>query len=160
VSAGTVESASLSPTDPRDYRRENLLGSMMVVVGALFAVVLIVVAIGNASSIRWTWVIEAMIVPAMLVLTGLLVIGRAKLALWLMYVLTADFVYSLIREFVHALKTRHFDDIYSVLFDTCVLSVWLCIATYFYNRREMFTGFWGSLEAGKNQRAHGRSTVA
>jgi hypothetical protein len=124
---------------------------MMVVVGALFALILIVIEMSNASNIRWVWVTEAMIGPALLILTGVLVIGRAKLGLWLMYLLTADFVYSLIVRCVHALRTRGFDDIYRALFDACVLGVWLCIAAYFYNRRGMFTGFWGSLEANTNQ---------
>ena len=157
MSVRSIEPDTLSPADPRDYRRGNLLGSLMAVVGALFALILIAVEITGASSIRWVWVIEAMIVPALLIFTGLLVIGRAKLALWLMYVLTAEFVYSLIREFVHALRTRQSDDIYRVLFDACVLSVWLCIAAYFYNRRRMFTGFWGSLEASKNQSVDARN---
>jgi hypothetical protein len=144
VNAGSVDSESLSPTDPRDYRRGNLLGSMMVVVGTLLAVVFIVVAISNARSMHWVSAIEAMILPVLLILTGLLVIGRAKLALWLMYLLNADFVYSLMREVVHALNARRPDDIYSMLLDACVLSVWLCIAAYFYNRRGRFTGIWAA----------------
>src|SRR5271156_1883030 len=111
----------------------------------------IVIAIRNAPELNWISMLEMTAVPAVLIFTGLLAIGRAKLALWLMYLLTANFVYSLIREFVRALRTRRRDDIYSVLFDACVLCVWFCIAAYFYNRRAMFTGFWGSLEADKNQ---------
>jgi len=138
-------------TDSRDYRRGKLLGAMMVVIGTLLAAALIVIALSGPPRIAWVWTIEAMVVPALLVLTGLLVIGRAKLALWLMYLLTADFVYSFIREFVRALTSRKSDDIYSAMFDACVLSLWLCIAAYFYNRREMFTGFWASLKANTNQ---------
>lgn len=155
--AHSVESDSLSPTDPRDYRLGNLLGAMMVMVGALVAVILVVVAISSAPTTPWVWTIEAMIMPALLALTGLLIIGRAKLALWLMYVLTADFAYSLIREFVRALGTRKSDDIYRALLDACVLSVWCCIATYFYNRRRIFTGFWGSLEANKTHSVDARN---
>jgi hypothetical protein len=130
---------------------------MMVVVGALMASVLIVVAIGDAPTLHWILALKMMAIPALLILTGLLVIGRAKLALWLMYLLTADFVYSLIREAVHALRTKRFDDINSGLFDACVLCVWLCIAAYFHNRRRMFTGIWGSLETDKTQSVDARS---
>jgi hypothetical protein len=130
---------------------------MMVLVGALLALMLIVTAIRNAPGMNWILVLKMTVIPAVLILTGLLVIGRAKLALWLMYLLTADFVYSLIREFVHALRTRRSDDIYSVLFDICVLCVWLCIAAYFYNRRAMFTGFWGSLETHNTQSVDARN---
>jgi Ca2+/Na+ antiporter len=157
VSVRTVESDSLSPIDPRDYRRGNLLGSMMVLFGALLALMLIVTAIGNPPGLHWISVLKMTVIPAVLILIGLLVIGRAKLALWLMYLLTAEFVYSLIREFVHALRTRRSDDIYSALFDACVLSVWLCIAAYFYNRRAMFTGFWGSLETDETQSVDARN---
>jgi hypothetical protein len=146
-------------TDPRDYRRGKLLGTMMVVIGTLLAATLIVLALSGPPRIPWVWTIEAMIIPALLILTGLLVIGRAKFALWLMYLLTADFVYSLIREFAHALTTRKSDDIYNAMFDACVLSVWLCIAAYFYNRREMFTCFWGSLEANTNQSVDARNSA-
>jgi energy-converting hydrogenase Eha subunit A len=156
VRTDTVESDSLSAANPRDYRRGKLLGWMMVVVGALFALILIVTEMSDGSSIRWVWVIEAMIEPALLILTGILVIGRAKLGLWLIYLITAGFVYSLIVKFVHALRTREFDDIYSALFDACVLGVWFCIAAYFYNRREMFTGFWVSLEGNTNQSVDAR----
>jgi hypothetical protein len=111
---------------------------MMVLIGALLALMLIVTAIGNAAGLNWISVLKMTVVPAVLVFTGLLVIGRAKLALWLIYLLTADFVYALIQEFVHALSTRRLDDIYSVLFDACILCVWLCIAAYFYNRRDVY----------------------
>ena len=133
-----VESESSSPTDPRDYGRGTLLGSMMVLIGALLALMLIVTAIGNAAGLNWISVLKMTVVPAVLVFAGLLVIGRAKLALWLIYLLTADFVYALIQEFVHALSTRRLDDIYSVLFDACILCVWLRIAAHFYNRRDVY----------------------
>jgi hypothetical protein len=144
-------------TEPQDYRHGNLLGSLMVVVGALFALILIVIEMSDASNIRGFWVTEAMIGPALLILTGVLVIGRAKLGLWLMYLQTADFVYSLIVQCVHALRTRGFDDIYRALSDACVLGVWLCIAAYFYNRRGMFTGFWGNLKGNTNQSVDARN---
>jgi hypothetical protein len=129
----------------------------MVVVGALLAVVLVVIEMSDRPTVRWVWVIEAMIEPALLILTGILVIGSAKLGLWLMYLLTADFVYSLILQFVHALRTKGFDDIYRALFDACVLSIWLCIVAYLYSRREMFTGFWGSIETDKIQSVDARN---
>ena len=155
--AETVESDSLSAANPRDYRWGTLLGWTMVVVGALLAVVLVVIEMSDRPTVRWVWVIEAMIEPALLILTGILVIGRAKLGLWLMYLLTADFVYSLILQFVHALRTKGFDDIYRALFDACVLSIWLCIVAYLYSRREMFTGFWGSIETDKIQSVDARN---
>jgi hypothetical protein len=157
VRAETVESDSLSAANPRDYRWGTLLGWTMVVVGALLAVVLVVIEMSDRPTVRWVWVIEAMIEPALLILTGILVIGRAKLGLWLMYLLTADFVYSLILQFVHALRTKGFDDIYRALFDACVLSIWLCIVAYLYSRREMFTGFWGSIETDKIQSVDARN---
>jgi len=156
VRAETVESDSLSAANPRDYRWGTLLGWTMVLVGALLAVIFVVIEMGDRPTVRGVWVIEAMIEPALLILTGILVIGRAKLGLWLIYLITAGFVYSLIVKFVHALRTREFDDIYSALFDACVLGVWFCIAAYFYNRREMFTGFWVSLEANTNQSVDAR----
>jgi hypothetical protein len=157
VRAETVESDSLSAANPRDYRWGTLLGWTMVVVGALLAVVLVVIEMSDRPTVRWVWVIEAMIEPALLILTGILVIGRAKLGLWLMYLLTADFVYSLILQFVHAPRTKGFDDIYRALFDACVLSIWLCIVAYLYSRREMFTGFWGSIETDKIQSVDARN---
>jgi hypothetical protein len=143
--------------EPQDYRHGNLLGSLMVMVGALFALILIVIEMSDTSKIRWVWVTEAMIGPALLILTGVLLIGRAKLGLWLMYLLTADLLYSLILKFVHAVSTRRFDDIYGALFDACVLGVWSCIVAYFCNRREMLTGFWGSLERNTNQSVDARN---
>jgi hypothetical protein len=157
VRAETVESDSLSAANPRDYRWGTLLGWTMVVVGALLAVVLVVIEMSDRPTVRWVWVIEAMIEPALLILTGILVIGRAKLGLWLMYLLTADFAYSLILQFVHAPRTKGFDDIYRALFDACVLSIWLCIVAYLYSRREMFTGFWGSIETDKIQSVDARN---
>jgi hypothetical protein len=157
VRADTVESDSLSAANPRDYRWGTLLGWMMVVVGALLAVILFVIEMSDRPNVRWVWVIEAMIEPALLILTGILVIGRAKLGLWLIYLLAAGFMYSLIVKFAYALKTRGFDDIYSALFDACVLGVWFCIAAYFYSRRGMFRSFWGSLEANTNQSVDARN---
>ena len=153
----TVEPHSLSPTDPRDYRRGNLLGSMRVVVAALFALILIVGAVGDAPATNWISLLKMIAFPALLILTGLLVIARAKLALWLGYLLTAAFVYSFIRESVHAVRTRRSDDIYNVLFDACVLPVWLCMAAYFYDRCRMFAGFWGCLEGNIHQGVDARN---
>ncbi|MGB7752323.1 MAG: hypothetical protein WCF88_12305 [Candidatus Acidiferrales bacterium] len=152
-----AESNSLSPTDPRDYRWGKLLGWLMVVVGALFALMLIVTEMSDASSVRWVWVIEAMIGPALLILTGVLVARRAKLGLWLMYLLSAGFVYSLVLQFVHAFRTRGFNDIYSALFEACVLGVWLSIAAYFHTRRGMFTGVWASFETSNTQSVGARN---
>jgi hypothetical protein len=92
----------------------------MVLVGALLAVIFVVIEMSDRPTVRGVWVIEAMIEPALLILTGILVTGRAKLGLWLKYLLTADFVYSLILQFVRALRTEGLDDIYRVLFDACV----------------------------------------
>jgi hypothetical protein len=157
VRAETVESDSLSAANPRDYRWGTLLGWTMVLVGALLAVILVVIEMGDRPTVRGVWVIEAMIEPALLILTGILVTGRAKLGLWLKYLLTADFVYSLILQFVRALRTKGLDDIYRVLFDACVRSIWLCIVAYLYSRREMFTGFWGSIETDKIQSVDARN---
>ena len=57
-------------TDPRDYRRGKLLGTMMVVIGTLLAATLIVLALSGPPRIPWVWTIEAMIIPALLILTA------------------------------------------------------------------------------------------
>jgi hypothetical protein len=157
VSVHIVESESLLPTDPRDYRWGKLLGSTMVVVGAVFVFVLVVVTMGSVPRASWVSAFGAMIVPALLILTGLLVLGRAKLGLWLMYLLTADFVVSFARQVVHAFRTNSRDDIYDVFLGTILLSFWMCFVRYLHNRRRMFTGIWRSPEANKNHSVAARN---
>lgn len=134
-----------SSTDLRDYRRGTLLGSIIVLTGILFGVVSIFVLTSSGSKLGMVPIFFAITVPSSFVLTGLLIIGRAKLALWLMYLLAADFVYSFLLRVAHALKTKGRDDVYGALLDLIWVGFWLSIVMYFHHRRKMFTGFWGSL---------------
>ncbi len=153
----TIESPPLSPTDPKDYRRGTLLGSVIALVGMLFGLVAIFAIASRIPNIRVGSILAIMIIPASFVLIGLLVIGRAKLALWLMYLLAADLVYSFSLQVVHALKTGRRDDVYGAMLDLVCVGFWLCIVMYFHNRRRMFTGIWGSLgtNASADRTIHG-----
>jgi Ca2+/Na+ antiporter len=144
-------------TDVRDYRRGTLLGSLIVLVGMLFGLVVLFGLISHGSGIRLPSVLLAMAFPIFFVFIGLLIIGRAKLALWLSYLLAAGLLYSFSSQIVHVFQTRRSDDIYSVLFDFIWVGFWLSIVMYFHNRRRMFTGFWGSLgtRTSLNRTIHG-----
>jgi hypothetical protein len=146
-----------SSTDIRDYRRGTLLGSLIVLVGMLFGLVVLFGLIGHNPGMHLSSILLAMALPTSFVLIGLLIIGRAKLALWLMYLLAAALVYSFSSQFVHAFQTRRSDDIYSVFFDVIWVGFWLSIVMYFHNRRRTFTGFWGSLgtRTSLNRTIHG-----
>ena len=106
---------------------------------------------------RLSSMLLAVAFPTFFILIGLLVIGRAKLALWLMYLLAAGLVYSFSSQIVPAFLTRRSEDIYSVFFDVIWLVFWLSFVMYFHNRRRMFTGFWGSLgtNTSQNRTIHG-----
>jgi Ca2+/Na+ antiporter len=141
----TIESSPLSPTDPKDYRRGTLFGSVIAVIGMFFGLVALFGIIIHGREMHLVPILVAIASPASCVLIGLLIIGRAKLALWLMYLLAADLVYSFLLQVAHALKTRRRDDLYGTLFDLVWVGLWLSIVMYFHNRRRMFIGLWGSL---------------
>lgn len=134
-----------SPTDPRDYRRGALLGSVLVVLGilawVLFAVMLIADPVGK--DFRWL-VLYGIIAGAAFVIPGILMIQRSKLGLWIMYLLSAMFVYDFCRGTIQALKHHTRDDIYGIYMSAALPVLWLSIAMYFHNRRALFTGWWRS----------------
>ena len=146
-----------SSTDIRDYRRGTLLGSLVVLVGMFFGLVVLFGLISHSPGMRLSSMLLAVAFPTFFILIGLLVICRAKLALWLMYLLAAGLVYSFSSQIVPAFLTRRSEDIYSVFFDVIWLVFWLSIVMYFHNRRRMFTGFWGSLgtNTSQNRTIHG-----
>ena len=148
-----------SSTDVRDYRRGTLLGSLIVLVGMLFGLVVLFGLISHNPGMHLSSILLAMALPTSFVLIGLLIIGRAKLALWLMYLLAAGLLYSFLSQIVHAFQTRRSNDIYAVFFDVIWVGFWLSIVMYFRNRRRMFTGFWGSLgtNASADRTIHGDS---
>ena len=146
-----------SSTDIRDYRRGTLLGSLIVLIGMFFGLVVLFGLISHGPGMHLSSILLAMAFPIFFILIGLLIIGRAKLALWLMYLLAAGLLYSFSSQIVRAFQTRRSDDIYSVFFDVIWVGFWLSIAMYFHNRRRMFTGFWGSLGTNPslNRTTHG-----
>jgi hypothetical protein len=145
MSVPQVQPEGLSPTDPRDYRRGILFGSLLVLLGILFGVFLIIAFVGApltrpniiAVVLALTWI-------AMLVVTGLLLIGKGKAGLSIMYFWSALFIYSFCANILRLFVSRGRDDVYGVMLDGALLTPWLSIAGYFHNRRKQFTGRWGS----------------
>ena len=140
-----VQPGSLSPTDPRDYRLGVLFGSLMVLLGILFGVFLIIAFVGAPfTRPNIIAVVLALAWITTLVVTGLLLIGKGRAGLWIMYFWSAIFVYSFCTKFLHLFFSRGRDDVYGVLLDAALLTAWISIAAYFHNRRKQFTGWWGS----------------
>jgi hypothetical protein len=128
----------------REHQTVTRFGWAIVGVGIVFGIVTIFALTSYGPKLHGGYFILAMTVPALFILIGLLIMGRAKLALWLMYLLAADLIYTFSLQLVHALKTRRPDDVYGTLLDLIWVGLWLSIVMHFHNRRQMFRGFWGT----------------
>ena len=140
-----------------EYRRDTRFGWAIVALGIVFGVVTILALTGYGPKTRDGYFLLAITVPTLFILIGVLIISRAKLALWLMYLLAADLLYTFSLRLAHALKTRRTDDVYGTLLDLMWVGLWMSIVIHFHNRRQMFARFWGSFGANTslNRTIHG-----
>jgi hypothetical protein len=77
------------------------------------------------------------------VAAGILLIRKAKIGLWLVYLWSAAFVYLFFAD-ITAWRLRVREEIYEVLFGGVCLTIWILAAKYFHDRRSQFTGWLGS----------------
>jgi hypothetical protein len=141
------ESEQIGVTDPRDYRRGTLFGSILVLVGALMGTLLLVSSLEpyhERVRVAVLSLISGLAFSGMLILTGLLLVGKGKLGLWVMYFLSALFIYSFCAGTVRGVVSHTRDDVYGIMMGGILLFFWLSLAGYFHNRRKLFTGWWGS----------------
>jgi hypothetical protein len=140
-----------------EYRRDTLFGWAIVALGIVFGAVTILALMSYGPKTHGGYLLLAMTIPTLFILMGLLIISRAKLTLWLMYLLAADLLCTFSLQVAHALKTRRSDDVYGTLLDLMWVGLWMSIVMHFHNRRQIFTSFWGSFGAKNslNRTIHG-----
>ena len=140
-----------------EYRRDTRFGWAIAGLGIVFGVVTILALMSYGPKTHGGYFLLAMTVPTLFILIGLLIISRAKLALWLMYLLAADLLYTFSLQVAHALRTRRSNDVYGTLLDLIWVGLWMSVVMHFHNRRQMFTRFWGSFGANNslNRTIHG-----
>jgi hypothetical protein len=151
VRVSEIENEPLAVTDPRDYRRGVLFGSVLVVIGALIGVLRLISDLGilldRGPSVGAS-ILLGLVFPGTLIVAGLLLVGKGKLGLWLMYCCSALLAYEFGAGVWHDLVSNRRDSvagiISGVLFWAILLTIWFSIAGYFHNRRKQFTGWWGS----------------
>jgi hypothetical protein len=141
-----IENEPFAVTDPRDYRRGVLFGSVLVVTGALIGVLSLISNLGillDRGPNVGASILLGLVFPGILIVTGLLLVGKGKLGLWLMYCCSALLVY----EFGAGVWHRR-DSMAGIISGTSfwvvLLVIWFSIVGYFHNRRKQFTGWWGS----------------
>jgi Ca2+/Na+ antiporter len=142
-----IENAPNGVTDPRDYRRGMLFGSILVVVGVLMGILSLVLSLQpyhERGRVAVLSLISGLVFSGMLILTGLLLVGKGRLGLWVMYFLSALFIYSFCAGTVRGVASHTADDVYGIIMGGILLFFWLSLAGYFHNRRKLFTGWWGS----------------
>jgi hypothetical protein len=147
VRAVEFENERVGETDPRDYRRGKLFGSIPVVAGALLGIVLVVLTLEDLQErnpFDVVLLIFMFVLSGILILSGQLLIGRGKLGLWGMYLLSVLFIYSFCVGTVSRLVSHTPNDVYRTMMGGIILSLWLLLAGYFHNRRKLFTDWWGS----------------
>jgi hypothetical protein len=146
--AKEFESESIGITDPRDYRRGMLFGSILVVAGALLGILSFVTSVEEIQEGAPVAVMAiyyfGFALSGMLIFSGLLLVRRGKLGLWGMYFLSALFIYSFCFETVDRLVSHTQEDAYGIMMGGILLFLWLSLTGYFHNRPKLFTGWWGS----------------
>jgi hypothetical protein len=137
--------------DSRDYRRGILFGSVLVVVGALIGVLWLlsdIEFISSQRSIVGTAFALGLAFPALLIFTGLLLLNKGKLGLWMLYCCSALLVFGFGAGVLHDVVSKKLDNsagvIAGILFWGIVFTMWFSIVGYFHSRRKQFTGLWSS----------------
>jgi hypothetical protein len=122
-----------------------LLGFFLMLLGIISAIPFVLGLIGGPPGLGTAAVAMAGILwVGAFVGAGFLLMHKGRLGLWIIYFLSAVFVYWFCTSTFHLLSTRSRNDIYLVIWNGFCLMIWLSIAQYFHNRRRQFTRWLGS----------------
>jgi hypothetical protein len=139
-----------SPTDPSDFKWGTIIGWALAVLGGIAGV------LGVIFTLQIPWAVQRdrlLMIVAIVTLTGLiagsgiLLIRKAKLGLWGLYVLSAWFAIDTLYHLARGLVAEIGGGRQSAFLDMAFFLVWLAIVQYFHNRRRLFTRLWGSASA-------------
>jgi hypothetical protein len=151
VRATEFEAEPLGVTNPRDYRRGILFGSVLVVIGALIGVFWLLSDfefISSQGPIVGMSFILGLAFPGLLIVTGLLLVNKGKLGLWMLYLCSAFLVFGFGVGVLHDVVSKKQDSvagiIAGILLWGILFTMWFSIVGYFHNRRKQFTGLWSS----------------
>ena len=133
-------------SQPNNYGRGLLLASMMAIVGILLIFVSFVLAIVYRDPEALTILVPA----ALILLTGLSLLGKGKLGLWIMYLWLAQGTGSFVWAVGHAFASRSRDAVYMMILGTIWLAFWATIVEYFHNRRGEFKTWLGEFKRTKS----------
>ena len=127
--------------DSPDYFLGGLFSSAMLVLCGLLGVIFLLDALRTHD---WPSLLLKAIPLGLFALTGLTLLIKGRVGLWLMYVWFGAFALSYISIFQNALVFRTTDAIFHAEFDGILLLLWACVVKYFFNRRKQFTTWLGS----------------
>jgi hypothetical protein len=137
------DAAVESANDAQAYKFGRVCGWVIFAVGStiFFAGIAYAVKTGVGSELATFF--AAMAVPGaglILLLTGLGLVRRHRVGLWLLYIVTAVWLYGFCSTTTHRLISGTRDDIYGIIWAAIWMIAWLYVAGYFYRRRHQFAG--------------------
>jgi hypothetical protein len=126
-----------------DYRAGIWLAWLLVILGGLYAGAGIFSSIGAGSKSLLYGLILTIMVAGFVVGSGLLLIRKAKMGLWGLYLLSAWFVLIFLSDLVNAIATRSVTGPPNAMIEVSFLLIWFSVVGYFVSRRRLFTRLWG-----------------
>jgi hypothetical protein len=141
-----MEGGPIQPeADLQSYKFERICGWGIFAVGSTILVAAIAYAVKTGVGSELATFYAAMARPGaglILLLTGLGLVRCHRMGLWLLYFLTAVWLYGFCLTTTHRLISGTRDDIYGIIWAALWMIAWLYVAGYFYRRRHQFTGPW------------------
>jgi hypothetical protein len=136
----------LPATDPADFRLGVLFGWMIFALGIMYVLMAIYVAVDDARG-SLSFVVYMMVMAGVFAGSGLLLIRKAKLGLWGLYLLSAYKLVSFSAASVKNAVEKIPGGAPKAIVDASLLLLWFLIVGYFYKRRRQFTRVWGGASA-------------
>jgi hypothetical protein len=134
-----------SANDPQAYKFGRVCGWMIVATGAITFAAGVAYAFKTGVGSELATFYAAMAVPGaglILLLTGLGLVRLHRMGLWLLYFLTAVWLYGFVATTYHRVISGSRDDIYGIIWASLWMIAWLYVTGYFYRRRHQFTLSW------------------
>lgn len=136
-----TQSDGPASVDSPDYFLGGLFSSAMLVLCGLLGVIFL---LDTVRMHDWPSPLLKAIPLGLFALTGLTLLIKGRVGLWLMYVWFGAFALSYISIFQNAFVSRTSDAIFHAEFDGILLVLWVCVVKYFFTRRKQFTTWLGN----------------